>query len=551
MSTEAEVTPAREFVFKRYRLPQLAVFRFVVRRSTVSAIICGAIFGAYTASKVLNYVKLYSTEAQRQKLAESLGNNVGIEALLGVAHRIETVPGYAAWNMLCILSAGAAIWALLLATKHFRGEEETGRTELLLAGQTTSAHAALSTLGGLGVAWALLFAVTSLGMIGVGHAHGVGFSPRQSVFMALAVTSSAAVFMAVGAFTSQLVPVRSRASSIGAVIFGAFYLLRILADTTSAHWLLNVTPFGWVERLQPLYDSRVVWLVPIFALTLALSAATLWLAKNRDLGDSLLADRDTAQSHTKLLNSTLGATFRLTRGTIFGWLISVVATASFYGFLTKSATQAFSGGNTRHLLSSITHTSVIAGEFLGLIFMLQMVMLMSYAVATASAARKDEAQGYLDNLLVRSVSRARWFSARVALMLGTLVIAALLIAFITWVAVASQHIGISFHDIFMAGLNTLPPAVLVLGLTLLAFGRLPRLTSLAGYAVIGWSFLMLMLGSGLKLNHWVLDTSVLQHVTLAPATAPNWHTNFMLIGIAVVAGLLGLWRFTSRDLQTE
>ncbi len=552
MNVSAEVeTPAKTLAFKRFRWPQLEIFRFVTQRSALSAVICGAIMAAYTASKVLNYVKLYSTELQRQHLAASLGNNVGIEALLGVAHHIDTVPGYAAWNMLCILSAGAAIWALLLATKYFRGEEESGRTELLLSGQTTAGRAALSTLGALGVAWLLLFVVSGLGMVAIGHAHGVGFTARQSLFMALAIASSAAVFISIGAFTSQLVPVRSRASSFGAAAFGLFYLLRILADTTSAHWLLNFTPFGWVERLQPLYDSRAVWLVPLLALTLVLSAATVWLANSRDLGDSVLVDRDTAPSRTKLLNSTLGATFRLTRSSILGWLTAVIGTAAFYGFLTKSATQAFNSGNTRHLLGKLTHTSALAGEFLGLIFMLQMVMLMSYAVAAASAARKDEAEGYLDNLLVRSVSRTRWFLVRTLLMAGTLVVAALLIAFITWAAVASQHIGVSFHSIFMAGLNTLPPALLMLGLTLFAFGWLPRATSLAGYAVLGWSFLLLMLGSGLKLNHWILDTSVLQHVKLAAAMSPNWHTNVLLLVVAVVATLLGLWRFTGRDLQTE
>lgn len=550
MSAEA-ATIQNDKTFKRFRLPQLAVYRFVTRRAAFSSALWGAIFVAYTASKVLNYVKLYSTEAQRRQLAETLGNNVGIEALLGVAHNVDTVPGYAAWNMLCILSAGAAIWALLLATKHFRGEEESGRTELMLAGQTTQARAATSTLFGLGTAWVLLFVVTGVGMIAVGHANGVGFSARASVFMALAIAGSALDFIAVGAFTSQLVPVRARASSFGAGIFGVFYLLRILADTTSAHWLLDLTPFGWVERLQPLYDSRAIWLVPIFAFALVFALAAVWLAKNRDLGDSVLADHDTAPSRTRLLNSPLGAAFRLTRASSIGWLVAIALSATFYGFLTKSATQAFSSGNTRHLLSNITHTSAVASEFLGIIFMLQMILLMYYVVAAANNMRSDEAQGYLDNLLVRSVSRTRWFLGRTMIIAGVTAVACLLIIGCTWAGISSEHLGISFHSIFMAGLNTLPAAAIVLGFTLFAFGWVPRFTTLVGYGVIGWSFLMLMLSSGLKLNHWILDTSILQHVTLAPAVSPNWHTNAMVVLVGLGLALLGLWRFTGRDLQTE
>lgn len=555
MSAEAAPAPAPEvstaFTFKRFRLPQFAIMRFVARHAALSAIIWGAIFAAYTASKVLNYVKLYSTEAQRKQLADTLGNNVGIEALLGVAHRIDTVPGYTTWNMLCILSAGAAVWALLLATKHFRGEEDAGRTELMLTGQTTSARAATNTLLGLGAAWVLLFVVTGLGMMSVGRANGVGFSSQAGWFMALAIVCSAAEFIAVGAFVSQLMPVRARASSLGAAIFGVFYLFRILADTTSAHWLLNITPLGWVERLQPLYGSRPVWLVPIFAFVLTFSALAIWLAKNRDLGDSLLADHDTARSHTGLLNSPFGAGLRLTGASSIGWLIAIGFTATFYGFLAKSATQAFSSGNTRHLLGTITHTSVVASGFLGIIFMLQMVLLMCYVVAAAASVRNDEAQGYLDNLLVRAVSRTRWFAGRVAIIAAVATAACLLIAAATWAGVASEHLGVTFYTLLMAALNILPPAALVLGVTLFAFGFMPRLTSLVGYGVIGWSFLILMLGSGLKLNHWVLDTSVLQHVSLAPATPANWHTNAMLVLAALVLALLGIWRFTSRDLQTE
>ena len=59
---------------------------------------------------------------------------------------------------------------------------------------------------------------------------------------------------------------------------------------------------------------------------------------------------------------------------------------------------------------------------------------------------------------------------------------------------------------------------------------------------------MEMIGPAIKLNHWVLDTSLLHHVALSPATDPRWSTAGILIGIGVVALVIGAFAFNKRDL---
>ena len=184
---------------KRFRSPKTVVRRFVAKRTSRSAFILGAVLGLYMITKASSYLKAYPTEAGRQKIAESLGTNVGIEALLGVAHHIETVAGYVTWNFLCLIAAGGAVWALLIATKTLRGEEDSGRWELLLAGQTTARRATANALAGLGSGLVIIYILIALSLLGIGRLHGVNFTVNASLFFALALIAGAAEFLALHA----------------------------------------------------------------------------------------------------------------------------------------------------------------------------------------------------------------------------------------------------------------------------------------------------------------------------------------------------------------
>ena len=61
--------------------------------------------------------------------------------------------------------------------------------------------------------------------------------------------------------------------------------------------------------------------------------------------------------------------------------------------------------------------------------------------------RTEEADGYLENLLVRPVSRTSWFAERLGLSSLLLLTAGLLAGFGAWAGVASQHSGIRFGSL--------------------------------------------------------------------------------------------------------
>ena len=154
----------------------------------------GAVFGVYVASSALAYAGAYKTPAARAKLDATLGANAGFNALIGPSHQLGTVAGFTAWRSLGVLSVVGAIWGLLASTRLLRGEEDSGRWELLLAGATTRRRATVQALGGfaagLGVMWTAISAVT----VAAGRSPSVGFPVGSSLFLALALVASAAMF---------------------------------------------------------------------------------------------------------------------------------------------------------------------------------------------------------------------------------------------------------------------------------------------------------------------------------------------------------------------
>jgi putative exporter of polyketide antibiotics len=103
----------------------------------------------------------------------------------------------------------------------------------------------------------------------------------------------------------------------------------------------------------------------------------------------------------------------------------------------------------------------------------------------------------------------------------------------------------------LAGVNAAVPGLALLGIVVFVYGFVPRWTSLVGYGLLAWAFLLEMLGSAVHINHWIMDTSLLHHVALAPVTDPNWRVVTMYLLAGTVLGLAGGWRFSGRDLAAE
>lgn len=243
--------------------PRLTIIGLIARQAGKGAVLWGAAFGIVVIASLYGFLSAYPTTEVRMLLANTLGANAGLQALMGESKSIDTAGGFVEWRSLGILTFVGAIWALLAGTRLLRGEEEAGRWEILLSGQTTRRRATVSALAGLGISLAGLFAITGVLTVAAGRYPSADFPLGGSLYLALTLTGSAWVCMAVAALTSQLAPTRRAAATWASGAFGLMFLSRAIADSSvSLHWLRLLTPLGWIEELHPLTGGSPIMLIP-------------------------------------------------------------------------------------------------------------------------------------------------------------------------------------------------------------------------------------------------------------------------------------------------
>jgi ABC-2 type transport system permease protein len=522
----------------------------VARRAARQGALWGLAFGAVIVTSVSGYASAYPTAAARAGLETSLGTNPGLQALLGPARRIGVVAGFTAWRGLGFVMLVGAVWAMLAGTRLVRGEEEAGRWEILLAGQTTRRRAAAQALVGLAAGWGALFATTAMVVVAEGQTSDARFSVSASLFFALALSASAGLFLAAGAFASQLAGTRRQAATMVAGAFGVAFVVRMVAASASGlRWMRWVSPLGWIDTLHPLTGSQPLALVPLAMLIGALAWGTVRLAGARDLGASALPDHERTAPHTRLLGGPTGLAVRLNRPVAVGWLVGLGGVGLLMGLVAKAATASITRSKSvQEALARLGAHTGGAGAYLGFAFVFIATMAALVAAGEVSATREEEAEGRLENLLVRPVGRFGWLAGRVGVAAVLIVTASLAGGVLAFVGAASQGSGVSLGRMLEAGLNVAPPALFVLGIGMLVYGATPRLAPIVAYALVVWSFLLELVGATIRLNHWLLDTSILRHIAPVPAVNPNWTSAGILFALGVAAAGVGAVLLERRDL---
>lgn len=535
------------------RWPAATVARVTARKAARSAVVWGAVFGLYVASSALGYAATYKTPLERARLVKTFGSNVGFNALIGPAHQIGTVAGFTAWRALGVLSIVGGVWGVLAGTRLLRGEEDSGRWELLLVGQTTRGGAVAKALVGLAAGLLTLWGVTAVVTVAVGYAGTVNIGVGPSLFLALALVTSASIFLAVGALASQLAPTRRHAAGYASGVLGVSFALRMIADSgTGLAWLRWLSPLGWVEELRPLTSPRPLMLLPIVGFIAVLSGLAVFLAGARDLGASVVADRTSALPHTRLLSGPIGLTVRLNRAVATGWLVSIALVALMMGLIAKSVGKALSAdAGDRVTFAKLGFRGSGAEQYLAITFLVVALLIALVAAGQIGTARNEEGEGRVDHLLVRPVSRYRWLAGRLMVATGCLVLAGLVAGASSWIGAASQDSGIGLVTLLNAGLNIVPPAIFMLGAGALTLGLWPRAVAPVTYGLLAWSFLVEIIGGVVNASHWILDTSLFHQMAAAPAISPNWTSNAILILLGMAAAAGGNVLFRYRDLAGE
>ena len=160
-----------------------ALVRRTFRDARIRTFAFAYLFAIYAYIQPVGYRHAYPTLADRLGFAHSFAANEALRLFYGYPYNPLTVGGYSAWRVGGTLAILAAVFGLLAAVRALRGEEDTGRMELVLAGGVGRRTTYLSAMAAIGVGILILWLAEFAGFIAGGlSARRVGLPrPGDSV----------------------------------------------------------------------------------------------------------------------------------------------------------------------------------------------------------------------------------------------------------------------------------------------------------------------------------------------------------------------------------
>lgn len=261
---------------------------------------------------------LYPEAAERAVYQATVGSSVSNTAFNGRGYGLDELGGITAYEAGIFTQLVVPILALVLVVRRTRGEEESGRLDLLTARAVGRLAPATGAVLALAAAAAVAGGVTSIGLV------IVGMPTAGSVAYGASLSLLGLVFVALGAFCAQLAVTARGALEIALGVFTLAYLTRVAVDArgSALTWL---SPLSWPAQVRA-FEQVSLWPFALMAVTTGLLiAGSAWLAASRDLGSGVFRERRGPAAGT--VRSVLGLHWRLTRGAFVAW----AAAASLWG----------------------------------------------------------------------------------------------------------------------------------------------------------------------------------------------------------------------------
>ena len=517
-----------------------ALIRLILRRDRLVLPIWIALPPLFVILVAAAFVQLYPTVASQQILASQLVNSPGFVALLGPVSA-ATIGGLTVWRSsifaVLIVAGGNALTTI----RHTRSDEETGRFELLGSGAVgRKAPLAASMVVTLG-ADILIAALVAGGLL------AFGLPSAGSVAFGASLAAIGLMFAALAGVASQLTESTGIARGIAGAFFVLFYVLRAVGDaneTSGQSWLSWISPIGWVHLVQPFADERWGVFALFFASVIVLTAVAIAFSSRRDVGSGTFTPLlgPTRASHR--LGGSLALVWRLQRRALFAWAALFALFGIMIGYLAKSSVIllaanpqlanlfAYFGGASAYTDALFTFSLTFVG-WIG----------AAYAIGATLLLQSEEMEKRVDHVLATSVSRLRWATSHVVVvMIGSVLV---LVAFsipagLTY-GLSAGNIAYELPRLLVATMVYLPAIWVMVGITMALYGLAPRL-SFVSWGALGAFIGVELIGELLKASQSVLNISPFKHVpaVLVSGLSATPLVSLTFVALALIAmGLIG------------
>jgi len=503
--------------------------RLAWRRDRIMIVVVLACIWLLSYYSAVAMPQLYTTTDQLVAANSAANASTGVVAIYGHIYNTASVGGVAANKVAMIDFLTLAFLAIAIVRRHTRGEEESGRFELL--GATP-----VGRLAPLGAAM-ILASVTSFlsGVVTIPAVIAGGWPVGGSILFGLAQVG---VGLSFAGLTAVAVQLSSSYRACGAWIFGALgvtFVLRMLGDVSwdkPGRIIGWFSPLGWAQQVR-YYDGDRAWplILPVVLLAVTLALAG-WLQSRRDLGAGLLADR--RGPATGKLGTALGLAWRLQRSGFIGWLITYVILGGLFGAIVDTIGGLMSGG-AGDLLAKLGGVGSFNDVYLTLIGVMAAFGAAAYGIGAVMRLRTEESAGHLESVLATPVTRLRFFASHAVI---AFVGSTVLMAVLGFTMAAAHRTGSSgFWREASPAFAHLPAVWVMIAVALVAIAWLPRFDWL-GWALLAGIVFLGELGPLMNLPDWVQKVSPFAHTPKIPVEAMSWTPEVVLT--VITAALLAL-----------
>ncbi len=521
------------------------LIRLAVRRDRVLVPTWLAVVVMSVAGSVSATIGLYPTVASRVQIAQTINSNPTFAALYGPVLDPESMGQVAMFKMYAFGAALIGLLAIFVLARHTRGEEESGRTELVGAG-VVGRWAPL----GAALVWTVVV-VVAIGLLTAVGLVVAGLDVVGSLSFGLAWTVTGLAFTGIAAVAAQVTTTSRGTKGLAGAVLGGSYLVRAIADGSPDGELVGLrwlSPVGWAQEVSAFSDPR--WAVGVLGVGFAglMAVVAFALVERRDLGAGLFSDRAGRADGPRSLSSGLGLAWRLHRGMLTGWLLGSALMSMVLGGLIANI-GGFVDEGMAALLEKLGGQQAIEDTFMAAEFSFLGLFFGGYAIAAVLRLRTEESAGRVEVLLATGLTRTRLAGAHLVAALGGVVALLITVAvFVGFSAARSTGDVDWWGKVAGAAAVQLPAIAVMVGLAMLAIGLVPRLASAVSWGMFVAFFLLGEIGSVLGFSQWVLDLSPFSHTPRLPGAEVDAGALVALSVLAVALIGAGLVAYRRRDL---
>ena len=520
--------------------------RFILRRDRIRIPVWLISITLLTILVAFAYTELVPTVQDRLVMAETM-RNPAVTAMFGPGYGLDnyTIGAIMGHQMLLFTALVVAIMSILLVARHTRGDEESGRIEMIRSlpvGRLSNLGASTLVMLGTNVLLALL--------VGFGlYWSGIETLDLQgSLLYGAALGAAGFIFAAVTALFAQLSDSSRGTMGYSFAFLGFAYLIRGIGDVgnETLSWL---SPLGWITRSE-VYVNNIWWPVLLtIAAAFAILALAFYLNSIRDLEAGFIPTKPGRKTASAFLQSPFGLAVRLQLTVIIAWAVGMFILGASYGSVLGDLESYLESMELIQEMLIVAEGFSLTEQFLP---MLMAVISMVGAIPVLIMILRlkgEENSNRTEHLLARAVSRTKIMGSFLAISFAAGFVMLFLAVTGMWSAGAAvMDDPVSFETIFNAGMIYLPAIWVMIGVAVFLIGFVPKRTGLT-WLYLGYSFFVVYMGGILQLPEWLAELSPFGHIPKLPVEGMDLTKMSILTALAIALTVIGFIGYNKRDIQ--